>query len=213
MIFKDRINAATLLAPLLNKYRGARGVVLAVPRGGVPVAHYIAKYLDFDLDLAMTKKLGHPFNPEFAIGAVSLEDAAVDERTDVSKKYIEEEIHRIQQLLLSQYQFYRDDEPPAELKDKVVIIVDDGIATGKTMLATIRLVREKKPKKIVVAVPVAAPSSVKKIKETADEFICLSTPGNFIGVGQFFEDFWPVEDEDVIELMKDGNYAIAENPE
>jgi len=212
MIFRDRIEAAKLLAKQLSRYKGEDGVVLAVPRGGVPLAHLIAKHLGFTLDLVMTKKLGHPHNPEYAVGAVSLEGAVVDKRSDVSKEYVEEETRRIQQMLRQRYQFYRDDEPPVDLKNKIVIIVDDGIATGKTILSTIHIIRKQNPKWIIVAVPVAPPSTAKKIQEEADEFVCLSTPKNFIGVGQFYEDFTPVEDEEVIRLLHEVNHSEHEEP-
>lgn len=195
-----------MLAVKLDKYAGEKGVVLAVPRGGVPIAHYLARYLGFPLDLVMTKKIGHPYNPEYAIGAVSMEGAIVDEREDVSKEYILAETKRIQQEMHKRYRYYRDDEPALDIKDKVVIIVDDGIATGKTMLATIQLLRNRHPKKIIIAVPVAPPTTVKKIKAEADDFICLTTPFNFVGVGQFYRDFSPVEDEEVIQLLRSGNH-------
>ncbi|MBX7140491.1 MAG: phosphoribosyltransferase [Chitinophagales bacterium] len=206
MVFKNRLQAAKMLAVKLDKYAGEKGVVLAVPRGGVPIAHYLARYLGFPLDLVMTKKIGHPYNPEFAIGAVSMEGAIVDEREDVSKEYILAETKRIQQEMHKRYRYYRDDEPALDIKDKVVIIVDDGIATGKTMLATIQLLRNRHPKKIIIAVPVAPPTTVKKIKAEADDFICLTTPFNFVGVGQFYRDFSPVEDEEVIQLLRSGNH-------
>lgn len=195
-----------MLAVKLDKYAGEKGVVLAVPRGGVPIAYYLARYLGFPLDLVMTKKIGHPYNPEYAIGAVSMEGAIVDEREDVSKEYILAETKRIQQEMHKRYRYYRDDEPALDIKDKVVIIVDDGIATGKTMLATIQLLRNRHPKKIIIAVPVAPPTTVKKIKAEADDFICLTTPFNFVGVGQFYRDFSPVEDEEVIQLLRSGNH-------
>jgi predicted phosphoribosyltransferase len=206
MVFRNRLQAAKMLAAKLDKYAGEKGVVLAVPRGGVPIAHYLARYLGFPLDLVMTKKIGHPYNPEYAIGAVSMEGVIVDEREDVSKEYILAETKRIQQEMEKRYRYFRDDEPARDIKDKVVIIVDDGIATGKTMLATIQLLRTRHPKKIVIAVPVAPPATVKKIKAEADDFICLTTPFNFVGVGQFYRDFSPVEDEEVIQLLRSGNH-------
>lgn len=205
MVFRNRLQAAKLLAAKLDKYAGEKGVVLAVPRGGVPIAHHIAKQLGFPLDLVMTKKIGHPYNPEYAIGAVSLEGAVVDEREDVSKEYVMAETRRIQKEMHERYRYYRNDVQPEDLQGKAVIIVDDGIATGKTMMATIQLLRAKNPKKVIVAVPVAPPATAKKIKAEADEFICLSTPFNFVGVGQFYRDFSPVEDAEVIRLLRSNN--------
>jgi predicted phosphoribosyltransferase len=205
MIFRNRLQAAKMLAAKLEKYAGQYGVVLAVPRGGVPIAHYLARHLGLPLDLVMTKKIGHPYNPEYAIGAVSLEGSVVDEREDVSKEYVLAETKRIQQEMRERYRYYRNDEPPEDVQGKAVVIVDDGIATGKTMLATIQLLRAKHPKKVIVAVPVAPPATAEKIKAQADEFICLSTPFNFVGVGQFYRDFSPVEDAEVIRLLRPNN--------
>ena len=202
MYFFDRIDAAEQLVPLLEKYKNQDCVVLAVPRGGVPMGYHIAQKLGFPLDLLMTKKIGHPNNPEYAIGAVSLEGTLRDEEQDVSEDYIQYETQRIRKQLQDRYQRFMPDKKPLDLTHKIVIVVDDGIATGYTILAAIELLRKKKPAKIVVAVPVAPPDSANKVRKQVDDFICLHTPVSFYGVGRFYENFEEVTDDKVIQLLK-----------
>jgi len=205
MRFKDRNDAAQRLLPLLNKYRNEQGIVLAVPRGGVPIAHPIAKAYNLPLELLMTKKIGHPAHAEYAIGAVSLEDHIVDEQFNIPQVYINTEVNRIRESLKERYKFFMGNHKPLSLENKVVIIIDDGIATGNTILSSIKMLRRRKPKKIVVAVPVASSDASEKIKKEVDDFICLYTPEPFIGVGLHYIDFTQVSDEEVIRLLKDAN--------
>lgn len=205
MYFNDRYDAAMQLAPLLEKYKNEKGVILAVPRGGVPIGYYLAKYLDFPLDLLMTKKLGHPGNEEFAIGAVSLEGSIVEETTGVPEQYIREETRRIREQLKERYIKFMGNKEPVDIKGKIIIVVDDGVATGRTILSTIKILRNKEPRKIVVAVPVASEEAADRIKEVVDDFICLHTPYPFYGVGRFYADFTQVEDEDVLLLLNELN--------
>lgn len=202
MYFLNRYDAASKLAPLLEKYRDKEGVILAVPRGGVPIAYYLAKYLDLPLDLLMTKKIGHPANEEFAIGAVGLEGCIVDNIYDIPQDYIEQETNRIRKSLAERYREFMGDKEPLDIKDKMVIVVDDGIATGKTILVTLKLLRAKNPKKIIVAVPVSSVEAAMQISKEADEFICLYTPKPFYGVGRFYKDFSQTSDEEVKLLLK-----------
>jgi len=202
MIFEDRYDAALQMIPLLEKYKNDEGVVLAVPRGGVPIGYHIAKHYQFPLELLLTKKIGHPGSSELAIGAVSLESEVIDNRFDITDEYIDSEIRKIRKSLRERYKKFMGDRTPLDLKDKTVIIVDDGIATGNTMLASIKLIRTKHPRKIVVAVPVAPSRTERKILEAADDFICVYTPDEFFGVGQFYRDFSQVTDEEVIEYMR-----------
>lgn len=202
MYFFDRIDAAEQLVPLLEKYKNQDCVVLAVPRGGVPMGCHIAQKLGFPLDLLMTKKIGHPNNLEYAIGAVSLEGTLRDEEQDVSEDYIQYETQRIRKQLQDRYHRFMPDKKPLDLTHKIVIVVDDGIATGYTILAAIELLRKKKPAKIVVAVPVAPPDSANKVRKQVDDFICLYTPVSFYGVGRFYENFEEVTDDKVIQLLK-----------
>lgn len=205
MYFNDRYDAAMQLAPLLEKYKNEKGVILAVPRGGVPIGYYLAKYLDFPLDLLMTKKLGHPGNEEFAIGAVSLEGSIVEETTGVPEQYIREETRRISEQLKERYIKFMGNKEPVDIKGKIIIVVDDGVATGRTILSTIKILRNKEPRKIVVAVPVASEEAADRIREVVDDFICLHTPYPFYGVGRFYADFTQVEDEDVLLLLNELN--------
>jgi predicted phosphoribosyltransferase len=202
MYFLNRYNAASKLAPLLEKYKDKAGVILAVPRGGVPIGYYLAKYLGLPLDLLMTKKIGHPANEEFAIGAVGLEGSIVDNSYDIPKNYIERESNRIRKSLAERYKEFMGDKEPLDIKNKIVIVVDDGIATGKTILVTLKLLRAKNPKKIIVAVPVSSVEAAKQISKEADEFICLYTPEPFYGVGRFYKDFSQTSDGEVKLLLK-----------
>lgn len=197
-MFLNRTHAGRQLAARLEKYSGEQGVVLAVPRGGVTVAYEVAKVLGWPMDLLLTKKLGHPLHKEYAIGAVSLFDVEVLPHADVTNQYIESETATVRARLLEMRQKFLGDKPPLELKGKTAIIVDDGIATGHTMLASVMLLRRQEPAKIIVAVPVAPPDVVGKLGDKVDELVVLDTPRGFKGVGQFYEDFRQVTDEEVI---------------
>ena len=202
-LIRNRGTAARLLAERLEKYRGERGVVLAIPRGGVPVAAPIARYLGMPLEVTLSKKIGHPANPEFAIGSVSLDTMQVDERADVPQAYIAAEVARIREGLRQKYSLYMGNRKHVPLRDQVVILVDDGVATGKTLLSTIELVKKEQPRKIVVAVPVAPPTAYDTVSSLVDEVVCLLVPIGFQAVGQFYEEFSQVSDEQVIELLQE----------
>lgn len=206
MMFKNRYDAALKLIPFLEKYKDERGVVFAIPRGGVPIGYYISKHYNLPLELLLTKKIGHPRNEEFAIGAVSLEDYIIDERHNIPESYIESEIKRIRESLKERYKKFMGDRKPVDMEGKIVIIVDDGIATGNTLLAAIRMMRQKHPKKIVVAVPIAPREAAEKIKKHVDDFICLHIADDFYGVGQFYLDFSQVSDDEVIHLLQESNH-------
>lgn len=205
-MFKDRYDAAMELALKLEKYKGTDGIVLAIPRGGVPIGYVIAKHLGFPLEIVLSKKIGHPSNPEYAIGSVSLDGLVINDNvSDVSEEYIYKAAGKILEDLKTKFKYFMGDREPTDLKDKTVIIVDDGIATGSTIIATINSVRKMNPKKIIVAAPVASPPSIRKIEGIADEIVVLLTPQNFMGVGQFYYDFSQVEDEAVVLLLKEAN--------
>jgi predicted phosphoribosyltransferase len=205
-MFKDRYDAAKQLVVRLEKYKNKNGIILAVPRGGVPLGYEVAKTLDLPLEIILSKKIGHPSNPEFAIGSVTLNGPIIDESAkEVSKEYIKTESERILKTLKEKFKLFMGNRKPTELKDKTVIIVDDGIATGNTILATIEAIKKSKPKEIVIAVPVAPPSTIRRLSGFADEVICLLTPENFMGVGQFYENFSQVSDEEVIQLLNEAN--------
>ncbi|MDP4245045.1 MAG: phosphoribosyltransferase family protein, partial [Bacteroidota bacterium] len=197
-MFTDRIEAGMLLADKLRKYQGQPGVILAVPRGGVPVAYAVAKELGLPLELILTKKIGHPMNKEYAIGAVSLTDAFVIPHQGVSQSYIEQEVKAVRDRLREMYRKFMGNKEPDSLAGKTVIVIDDGVATGNTLLSTIKILRKEKPARIVVAVPVASDSAVQKLSEAADELVVILIPEEFYGVGAFYEDFEQVSDEDVM---------------
>jgi putative phosphoribosyl transferase len=152
MIFSNRHDAATKLIPRLRKYCSEQGAVMAVPRGGVPIGYEIAKEFNLPLQLLMTKKIGHPLNPEVAIGSVGLEDQFVDVTVGIPLRYIDEQVQLIRKSLKDRYSHFMGESPAIAIEDKVVIITDDGVATGHTILGSIRMMRPRHPKKIVVAV-------------------------------------------------------------
>lgn len=204
MVFKDRIEAAYLLADKLETYKEKNAIILAIPRGGVPMGYIIAKQLHLPLEVVLSKKIGHPLHKEFAIGAVTLKSQVLSEAaSSVSKSYIEEETKKNRTLLTQRYQDYYGNQKPQELKDKILIIVDDGIATGNTIISTIEMLHEEQPEKIVVAIPVSSESALQKLKSTpfVDDVICLSTPVNFSAVGQFYKNFDQVDDAEVKSLL------------
>ena len=153
-ILKDRIEAGLKKTKKLKKYQNSNTIVLAVPRGGVPVGYVIAKNLHLPLDIVLSKKIGHPNNKEFAIGAVSSDSMIIDEHPNILKKYIDSEIIRLRQLMKHKYELYMGNRKPLDVKGKNIILVDDGIATGNTLLASINMLRKKNPAKIIVATPV-----------------------------------------------------------
>ena len=197
-MFRDRIEAGELLAAKLKKYKNTSGIVLAVPRGGVPVAFAVAKELGFPVEVVLTKKIGHPMNKEYAIGAASLTDYFVIPHENVSEEYIQEELKLIRANLKKMYARFMGDKEPADIKDKTVIVIDDGIATGNTLLGTIHVLRKGKPGKIVIGVPVASKSAMRKLSTEVDEVVAVMVPDEFHGVGAFYEDFGQVSDEEAL---------------
>ena len=197
-MFRDRIEAGTILAKKLKKYKNENGIVLAVPRGGVPVAYAVAQELNMPVDIVLTKKIGHPANNEYAIGAASLTDYFVLPHTGVSEGYIQNEVKKVRERLQEMYKKFMGGSGPESITGKTVIVIDDGIATGNTLLATVGILRKDHPEKIVVAAPVASASAVLKLSKEADEVVVALIPDEFYGVGQFYEDFQQVSDEEVI---------------
>lgn len=202
-MFKDRIDAGLQLADALTRYKGKAVVVIAIPRGGLPVGAVVAKTLGAPLDIALSKKIGHPRHKEYAIGAVSLEDRVLSDVKGVSESYLEEETERIRTLLKERQQQYYKGRKPSVLIGKTVILVDDGVATGNTILVTAALVQHQEPEKTIAAIPVAPPSAVKLIESAPDidEVVCLIAPENFYAVGQYYERFDQVSDEEAIALL------------
>lgn len=209
-MFNDRVDAGQQLAAALKKYRNQDdAVVVALPRGGVVTAYVIAKELQLPLEVAMVKKLGHPYNPEFAIGAVSMSGRVINGFSGVSHEYIEQSTKNIQELLRKRYVMYHGDKPPVDLENKTVIVVDDGVATGKTLIASLELIGKEKPAKIIVAVPVGPTGTIALLKQYADEVICLEAFQEFYAIGSYYRDFGQVTDEEVVKLMKKANWSRA----
>jgi putative phosphoribosyl transferase len=202
-MFQDRIDAGLALSRHLQHYKHVDGVTLAVPRGGVPVAFPIAKLLHLPLQIILSKKIGHPLHKEFAIGAVSLTGQIIAPNAFATEEYINQETVNIREQLKACYTQYMGGKKPIPLKDKIVLIIDDGVATGYTMLSTIEMIRNEAPKKVVVAVPVCSRQAAQKLSEVADEFVCLWIPSRFHSVGEFYEDFLQVSDEEVIKMLKE----------
>lgn len=203
MYFNDRLDAAEQLVPHLMSYKNKDCIILAIPRGGVPMGCHIANALNLPLDLLMTKKIGHPHNPEYAIGAVSLEGRLIDENSGIHSEYIELETIRLRKLMRERYKKLMGNQKPLSVKGKILIIVDDGIATGYTLMAAIELLRKKEPAKIVVAVPVAPIDSALKVKKRVDDFICLYTPFSFYNISSFYNDFNEVSDEMAAQYIRE----------
>ena len=197
-MFRDRIEAGTMLAAKLRKYKNEAGVVLAVPRGGVPVAYAVAKELNFPVEIVLTKKIGHPGNKEYAIGAASLHDYFIIPHADVSDIYIQKEVEEIRQRLKEMYRKFMGDREPENIKGKTVIVIDDGIATGNTLMGIVHVLRKSKPGKIIIAAPVASKNAVQKLLPEADEVVAVLIPLEFYGVGAFYENFDQVSDEEVM---------------
>jgi predicted phosphoribosyltransferase len=205
-MFKDRYDAAMGLALKLEKYKGKDGIVLAIPRGGVPIGYVISRELGFPLEIALSKKIGHPTNKEYAIGSISLDGIFINKDvTNVSEGYIQKEANRILKDLKTKFKYYMGDREPTNLNNKTVILVDDGIATGSTIIATVNSIRKMNPKEIIIAAPVTSPTVVGKLRGISNAVIFLLIPENFKGVGQFYHDFTQVKDEEVIRLLKEAD--------
>jgi predicted phosphoribosyltransferase len=203
-MYRDRNEAGNLLALKLGKYNKTDAVVLAIPRGGIPLGFIVSEKLNLPLEVVLSKKIGHPLHKEYAIGAVTLKSSILSEAaTDISPLYIEEETENIRNLLKKRYKDYYGNRKPLKLKGKILIIVDDGIATGNTMLSIIKMLHDEKPQKIVIAIPVAPHDSIKKLQASpyVDEIICPLVPDYFQAVGQFYKDFDQVEDKEVRQLL------------
>ena len=200
-LFKDREEAGLLLANKLMEYENTDSIILAIPRGGVPVGYAISQKLNLPLDIFLSKKIPHPYNKELAIGAVTMDSEIIDFYPNISKNYINSEIARIRGILKKKYYLFVGNRKPLSVKGKNVILVDDGIATGNTLLVTITSLRKLKPAKIIVAVPVLPYDVLKQFQQKADEFIYIEASNYFRGVGAFYEHFEQVEDEVVIEML------------
>lgn len=214
MRFRNREEAAARLAERLSAYRGQRPLVLGVPRGAVPMARIIADALGGDLDVVLVRKLRAPEQPELAIGAVDEAGAVLKGRYfDIaSDDYIREEVRAQQQILRTRRDLYTRAQHALDPAGRLVIIVDDGIATGASMLSAIRSVRAGRARKIVVAIGVAPQASLPAMRAEADEVVCLFSTDDFYAVGQFFDDFSEVTDEMVVAALARPAKPLAPQP-
>lgn len=214
MPFKDRHEAGKRLVIALDEYKNNKDVIiLAIPRGGLVTGYELAVGLNAPLDIIVTKKIGYPGNPEYAIGAVGpgkeiVLNEQVIEAEGISRDYIDNEVKELEKAIKERYEKYRGKKPLPDLKDKIVIICDDGVATGSTMIAGIHIIKKQKPKKIIVAVPVGPPDTISRLEEEADEVVCLEIPEMFFAIGAFYEEFLQVEDEEAIEYLKKAEAAV-----
>ncbi len=198
MIFKNRKEAGEILAGKLLKSNSKDTIVLAVPRGGVPVGFEVARLLQVPLEPIMIKKIGHPANKEYAIGATSMDEFFIASQEHIPKEYIDAELVLIRKRLTEMYSKFMGQKKPTNLKGMNVILVDDGMATGHTMMATLHVVKKSLPNQIIVAIPVASNNAVKLVKTLANVVVCIYIPDEFYGVGSFYEDFDQLTDKEVI---------------
>jgi len=207
MLFRDRGEAGQRLAEKLTHYADRRDVlVLALPRGGVPVAYEVAKALHAPLDVFLVRKLGVPGHEELAMGAIAsggvrVMNESVMNALDVPHELVEEVTQQEQQELDRRERAYRDDRPPVDVRGRTVILIDDGLATGSTMRAAVEALRRQRPDHIVVAVPVGAASTCDDFRALADEVVCAETPEPFRAVGLWYDDFSQTSDTEVYELL------------
>ncbi len=208
MFFEDRNDAGRQLVPLLADFSGADNtLVLGLPRGGVVVAMEVSLALGLPLDVWVTRKISAPFNPELAIGSVDsngnlLLDESAARLYEISDRYIREEVNLQTEEIKRRYQVYRGSESAPDVSGKAIIVVDDGVATGYTMMAALQSIRKSGADSIVCAVPVASPRVLNKLKELADRVECWSAPSYFGAVGEFYRNFAQVSDEEVLECLK-----------
>lgn len=211
MRFEDRLEAGEKLAEKLKEEKIENGIILAIPRGGVVIGDVLARELNLPLDIVVTKKLGAPGNPEFAIGAMGPDgEISLDQEAaasyGISDDYLNKESKRVKTLIKEKIKNLRGDKDFPNLFGRTVILTDDGLATGHTMEAAIEWVKMKKPLKIIVAVPVSARDTEDRLKGQVNQFICLHSPLFFGAVGGFYDDFNQVEDDEVKRILK--NYHV-----
>lgn len=208
MPFQNRKQAAVRLSEALSAYKGRNPLVLAIPRGAVPMAKIIADALGGELDVVLVRKLGSPFNAEFAVGSVDESGwtyvADYADQAGATPEYIQAEKQRQMDTMRRRREQYTPARQSIDPAGRIVIVVDDGLATGSTMIAALHALRSKETARLICAVPVAPPDTLEKVRGYADEVVCLEAPMDFRAVGQFYAEFPQVEDAEVIEILRLG---------
>ena len=213
-MFLNRVDAGKKLAGKLLQFRGKDAVVLGIPRGGVVVANEVAKALGAPLDMVVTRKIEAPGEPEYALGAVTQDgeviiDRQAAESLGATAAYLDDQVRRKRTEVKERLERLRGDAPYPPLEGRVVIIVDDGIATGSSVEAAVMSVKKRHPKEVVVAVPVAPSDAVETLSEDGTKVVALETPGSFLAIGEFYRDFAQVEDLEVKRILDENWRARA----
>lgn len=205
MIFEDRLDAGTRLAEALKERAGPKAVILGIPRGGVIVAEVVARTLGAPLDVVVPRKIGAPGNPELGLGAVAPGVRVLDpwliERLGVSEAYLEREIASEEREIERRLHAYREGRPPVDIAGRTAVVVDDGVATGGTAVAALRWARAQGAAEVILAVPVAPPQTIDRLRAEADEVVALATPEPFFAVGEWYRDFDQTSDAEVVAAL------------
>jgi putative phosphoribosyl transferase len=206
-MFRDREDAGRQLSTRLKERQFRQPLVLAIPRGGIVVGGILAQELGADLDVILARKLRAPYQPELAIGAISESGEAylnpqTEELVESLDEYLEEERRYQLAEIKRRQRLFRSVRPPASIRGRSVIVTDDGIATGSTMMAGLRVVRAQEPFELMVAVPVATPNRLEQVRRLCDEMVCLDSPETFWAIGQFYEDFSQIDDEEALAILR-----------